>query len=155
MGLKPFERGVHDITPELLQKMKVDLKSTGFSPDALNKAIKNELQAEVWLSDKYQVSVRRGIKEADFPEVIWLSIKRIDREPIHDWRDLQEIKNMLVGPEHEGFELYPAESRKVDTANQYHMFVFADPMLRFPVGFDERLVTDKPFAAAKQRPFDK
>ena len=28
------------------------------------------------------------------------------------------IKNLIVGPEHEGFEIYPAESRLVDTANQ-------------------------------------
>jgi hypothetical protein len=37
---------------------------------------------------------------------------------VHDWRDLQRIKNQLVGPECEAVELYPAESRKVDTANQ-------------------------------------
>jgi hypothetical protein len=58
--------------------------------------------------------------------VAWLSIKRRDREVIRDWRELQAIKNAIVGPEHEGFELYPAESRLVDTANQFHLFVFMD-----------------------------
>ena len=52
-------------------------------------------------------------------DMFWLSIKRRDRAPVHDWRELQQIKNMIVGDEHEGFEVYPAESRLVDTANQY------------------------------------
>jgi len=30
---------------------------------------------------------------------------------------------MIVGEEHEAFEVYPAESRLVDTANQYHLWV--------------------------------
>ena len=88
--------------------------------------------------------------------VIWLSIKRRDKAPVHDWRDLQVIKNLIVGPEHEGFEIYPAESRLVDTANQYHVFVFLDPKVRLPVGFRTREVTGAEQAAAvgaRQRDF--
>jgi hypothetical protein len=89
-------------------------------------------------------------------DVIWLSIKRRDKAPVHDWRDLQVIKNLIVGPEHEGFEIYPAESRLVDTANQYHVFVFLDPKVRLPVGFRTREVTGAEQAAAvgaRQRAF--
>lgn len=89
--------------------------------------------------------------------IIHLSIRRNDREAVHDWRDLQRIKNELIGPEHEGFELYPAESRLIDTANQFHLFVFADPAFRLPVGWNERLVADSAGDPAKtkarQRPF--
>jgi len=85
------------------------------------------------------------------PHWIWLSIRRDDRMPIHDWRDLQDIKNQLVGAEHEGVELYPAESRKVDTANQYHLFVSTDPTFRYPFGYQEREVSDAPFLNSKQR----
>jgi hypothetical protein len=87
----------------------------------------------------------------------WLSIKRHDRRPIHDWRHLQRIKNALVGEQHEAVELYPAESRLVDTANQYHLWVLADPNKRFPMGWDQRLVEGPESAArvgAAQRPFD-
>ena len=77
----------------------------------------------------------------DLGDVAWLSIKRRDREVIRDWRELQAIKNAIVGPEHEGFELYPAESRLVDTANQFHLFVFMDRRVRMPVGFVDREVT--------------
>ena len=81
-------------------------------------------------------------------DVAWLSIKRRDREVIRDWRELQAIKNAIVGPEHEGFELSPAESRLVDTANQFHLFVFMDTKVRMPVGFGEREVTGADAAAA-------
>jgi hypothetical protein len=69
-------------------------------------------------------------------ETIWLSIKRNDQAPIHDWRDLQEIKNMIVGPEYEAIELYPADDRVVDAANQFHLFVNPDPSFRYRLGFE-------------------
>jgi hypothetical protein len=84
--------------------------------------------------------------------MVHLSIKRRDKLPIHDWRDIQRIKNELVGPEIEGMELYPAESRLVDTANQYHIWCF--PNATFPFGFHEgRLVTEAESDGSKQRPF--
>jgi hypothetical protein len=109
-------------------------------------------------NSRYQVWVRRVWVQEFQVDVIWLSIKRLDREAIHDWRDLQRIKNEICGPECEGIELYPAESRLVDTSNQYHLYVFA-PGVRVPLGFQERLVmegkTSDPMASkAEQRPWD-
>jgi hypothetical protein len=71
------------------------------------------------------------------------------------WRDLQRIKNELIGPECEGFELYPAESRLVDTANQYWIWIFLDQTYRVSVGFHERFVADSAGrqTKARQRPF--
>lgn len=107
-------------------------------------------EEEVFRNSTYQVA-RRNLSK-----MIHLSIKRIDREPIHDWRDLQEIKNMLTDPEFEAVEIYPAESRRVDSANQYHLWVFPDTKYRLPFGFNERLVTeDVGKSQAKQRPFEK
>lgn len=71
------------------------------------------------------------------------------------WRDLQEIKNELVGPEHEAIEIYPAESKRVDSANQYHLWVFKDPTYRIPIGFQTRLVTEGTIGLSQQRPFEK
>jgi hypothetical protein len=113
-------------------------------------------ETAVYRNSKYQV-VKRVIKANNKGcDLIHLSIKRLDKEPIHDWRDLQEIKNEIVGRYNEGMELYPAESRRVDTANQYHLWVFADPKYRIPIGFDTRLVTGVKEAesiGAKQRKF--
>jgi hypothetical protein len=104
----------------------------------------------IFMNDGYQVNV--GLVEAPFGpacgDMAWLSIKRRDRSTVHDWRDLQEIKNRIVGAEHEGFEIYPAESRLVDTANQYHLWVFLDHKVRLPVGFRSREVLSADAAAA-------
>jgi hypothetical protein len=82
-----------------------------------------------------------------------LSIRRNDREPIMDWRDLQAIKNQLVGCECEAVQLFPAESRLVDSANQYHLLALADPGARFGFGFMFRAVDDAAdFLQAAQRP---
>lgn len=72
-----------------------------------------------------------------------LSIKPLSKERVSRWRDYQRIKNELVGPEHEAVELFPAESRLVDTADQYHLWVAADPTFRFPFGFHEGRFVDK------------
>jgi len=76
---------------------------------------------EIWLNSHYQVNVRRISKPAGWPcDMVHLSIKRIDKHPVHDWRHFQWIKNELVGEENEAIEIFPAESRMVDTSNQYH-----------------------------------
>lgn len=117
---------------------------------AIREFVEHRCDADAqWRNDKYQVAV------FDDGETIHLSIKRNDRAPIHDWRDLQEIKNQLVGPEHEAIELYPAESRRIDTANQYHLWVLKDPNQRFPVGFNNgRHCTTEPLGKSVNRPFE-
>lgn len=118
--------------------------------------LQNALRDEVWKNDIYQVA-KRSITLGDGTRMIQLSIKRLDREPCHDWRDFQQIKSELVGPECEGVELFPAESRVIDTVNQYFLWVLVDPTLRFPFGIDEgkSIRTDEPLGKAKNRPFRK
>lgn len=89
--------------------------------------------------------------------MIWLSIKRRDKQPVTNWRHIQRIKNELVGEECEGMQLFPAESRLADAANQYHVMCFPDPEMRFPIGFRDRLVMTPEEAArvgAVQAPFE-
>jgi hypothetical protein len=106
----------------------------------------------IYLNNLYQVSAKLWAFEGWF-DMVHLSIKRRDKGPIRDWRDMQRIKNELVGPEHEAVELYPAESRLVDTANQYHLWVLKDAAVRFPFGFQERFVCNVSEMGARQRPF--
>jgi hypothetical protein len=87
------------------------------------------------------------------PGLVHLSIKRNDRRPIFDWRDMQQIKNEMIGPECEGLQLFPAESRLLDTANQYHIYGWEDPQVRAPFGYDERIVAEESTDGAVQRPF--
>lgn len=112
-------------------------------------------QHQVWANDIYCVHVRDQGK-GPLGTLVHLSIKRHDRAPITDWRDKQAIKNQLCGHEAEGMELYPAESRVVDTANQYHLWVFKDgPGLR-GIGFAEGFKDDAdPIGFSQQRKFQK
>lgn len=104
----------------------------------------------VFMNRWYQVTVKDY--ESGLGRCMWLSIVRRDRRAIHDWRHLQKIKNDIAGPEREAIEVYPAESRLVDTNNQYHLFVLPEGM-KAPVGYVDRDVGDERVGLHKQRPF--
>lgn len=147
--MKPFERAYYgdELTPE---KLAADF---GISLDLARDQAAKIRECMVWQNDEFEVAISKVASDfEDAPPLLHLSIKRRDKAAIHDWRKLQEIKNALIGPECEAVELYPAESRLVDAANQYHLWAFADPAFRLPFGFNERMVTDVPGGNAKQRP---
>jgi hypothetical protein len=147
----PFEKAV--LPPINMDHVRDQARATGKSVEevlAVYQAIVRE--EKVFLNSRYQVNIRE-CSDGRQP-MLHLSIKRRDKQPIHDWRDLQRIKNELVAPGCEAVEIYPAESRLVDTANQYHLFVYTDPTYRIPFGFTERLVTETPGGNAVQRPFE-
>ena len=100
----------------------------------------------MWQNNLYTALCRPVGTARNGESVIWLSIRRNDRAPAREWRHFQRIKNQLAGPEYEAVELYPAESRKVDGANQYHLWCFPEPL---PFGFHERIVLDSEGAATE------
>lgn len=131
--------------------MKLD---ASISREDAEKYAKRAHQERVYRSRDWQVHVLPVAGTDGWPNMLHLNCRRTDREPCHDWRELQMIKNILVGPEHEAVELYPAESRLTDTANNYHLWVILEPGLRFPFGFSGRAVFAAEDAAkygAKQR----
>jgi len=105
----------------------------------------------VFVNSRYHVHVS---KEASLLTpagyVVVLSIRNNDRSVRRDWRDFQRIKNELLGPDWEAVELYPAEERLVDTANQFYLFCVPPPY-RFPFGFRDRLVAEGGGGGAVQR----
>ena len=136
------------IIPKNKKEIQKIAKEIGYTYKEMKDAFKREDIAEAWENDKYLVLVYRQ------DTITWLSMRTQDRSPFTNWRDKQRIKNQLVGPECEGIELYPAESRLVDTSNQFHLWVINDPTYRFPFGFNKRRVTEKVSGGAVQRPFD-
>lgn len=122
-------------------------QATGISMDRkMAKRVYNEEKAaQVWANDVYTVLWRHS-KAADAfihpayeewtGQCGYLSIRRNDREPCDSWRDFQEIKNQIAGPDREAVQIYPAESRLVDTSNQYHLWVLPEGV-SFPMGFFE------------------
>lgn len=128
----PFERRVA-IPPGRATIERV-AQITGLPADDVEQAMhEHDADMEIWANSRYQVLVHRTHNP------VWLSIKRIDQEVIHSWRDLQRIKNELIGPEFDALEIYPAEDKLVDQANQYHLWVFTDGR-RLPFGFQHREV---------------
>jgi hypothetical protein len=109
-------------------------KKAGVSLEEMRKKLEAaEEGTQFWLNDLYQVQVRTC-----GAALVHLNIRRRDGKPIfRDWRHFQQIKNELVGPECEAVELYPAESRKVDTSNKYHLWCVTDSTFRFPVGWEK------------------
>ncbi len=110
-----------------------------------------ERGSEMWKNDRYTVIVYR---HAD-GWVQCLSIRRNDRGAVRDWRHMQKIKSEIAGAETEGFQIFPAESRLVDSANQTWLFCLP-PGIRLPLGFTERTVSgpEGTIENTRQRPFE-
>lgn len=109
----------------------------------------------IFSNSKYTVFVRKVEESCGL--MYQLGIKRNDRGHTLDWRELQRIKNELLGPEFEGVMLFPAESRLVDTSNHFWLYCTTQASERFPFGFVERRVGNPDAASdvgARQRPFE-
>jgi hypothetical protein len=151
----PLERAVHiPLTEHQIAEHIAFGAKHGMTEAQVRAEIADVASGELWKNDRYQAAVRPIGGADDAVPMVMLSIKRVDRQVVHDWRDLQAIKNQLVGPECEAVELYPAESRRVDTANQYFLWCVLDPSFRFPWGFNQRLVSSDGGGGAVQRPLD-
>lgn len=106
-----------------------------------------------FINDTYQVTLEVGKEISEglvrSPALVdkmeYLSIKRIDRERIRNWADLQQIKNMICedGENRFAVEIFPPESQLMNTANQYHLWVFP-PDFDIGLGYlDGRSIVEK------------
>lgn len=135
--MKPM-RQVEKPIPTLDRAMEV-ARATGIDASIVyNEMVKSNSEADYFINDIYQVT-----RHIHSDTIVQLNIRRRDGKPIlRDWRHFQQIKNELVGEENEAVELYPAESRKTDTSNKYHLWCLREPGQRFPFGFNDRMVLD-------------
>lgn len=151
--MKPFKQTTLDLPP-VKEFIKQNMEDYGCNREQAKAQYNRLKDDEVFVNDIYQVNIDRHPPNKIHSQMIHLSIKRRDKEAIHDWRELQEIKSKLCGDNCEGLELYPAESRVVDAANQFHLWVLP-PGVQIPVGYFEGTGrTEKDPRGGKQRPFD-
>lgn len=114
-------------------------------------------RVEYWGNEIYSATVDRLAPQGfdDRMRCVHISFHRRDRAPCLDWRHAQQIKSDIVGPEIEAFQLHPAESRVVDTANEFHIWCLmkADGApIGIPIGFPVGVRCDDPkFDGAVQR----
>lgn len=154
-GWEPWEEGFLPTVPDEAQLAGM-MKLGNLTREQAISTFADLQSDKVMLNNFYQVNIRRVPLTEGWPEMIHLSIKRRDKKPLgtEHFRHLQRIKNELIGPECEAVELYPAESRLIDTANQYHLWVLIEPGMRFPFGWTDRLVTGESHGDAVQQPFE-
>lgn len=107
-----------------------------------------EMHDEVWVNDRYQVVVRYlhpAENREDLPRgrdgMLHLSIHRKDRRRLRDWRHLQQMKNEVAGRDRWAVEVFPPETKLVDTSNEYHLWVLpeGEPL---PWAFQQGVVTN-------------
>lgn len=87
----------------------------------------------VWVNNLYQVNVEYMPNDEAH-----LIIRRLDRQPIHNWSHFQEIKNQVLGKECEAMEIYPKVSRLIDDKHHYHLWGFRSPERSLNVGIEPR-----------------
>jgi hypothetical protein len=134
-------------------------ESAIISPEEITKQVRDfnlaatDILADAYfLNSRYQVALTEKRNSDGTLVLTHLSIRRLDRGAIFDWRDLQRIKNELLGEEVEAIQIFPAESRLVDQANQFHLWALP-PGEKLGIGFNERSVSEGSIGSSKQRPF--
>jgi hypothetical protein len=135
-----------------VSKSSTKNKTRAWVPLHQDEILSARAQASVMVNDRYQIILRDCGQIEPFGAVIELSVKRLNQEPIFDWRDMQRIKNELFGRECEMVQVFPAESRLMDTSNQYWFYAFPSGY-RIPLGWKERFLTEMSIGGSKQRPF--
>jgi hypothetical protein len=112
------------------------MRALGIDETAARTLLEAERQkCEYYVNDLYQVQVAPcGPDNA----MLHLCVRRLDGGTIRDWRHLQRIKTELAGPEREGFEIYPRESRLVDTSNKFHIWVLPEGVSIDAIGWQKR-----------------
>lgn len=105
---------------------------------------------DIYSNGLYTATLRRYPDGWPFGGGEWAQIGIFcdDGEPRHDWRDMQRIKNDLVGEEWEAIELFPAESRLLDPSNYYTLY--CAPKIAIGIHEPRRIILPKD-AVAPQR----
>jgi len=138
------------IRPELLQE---SMAHYGISEEQARKMLEDEhARCRFFVNDLYQVAVAPCGPD---DTMLHINIRRRDGGMFKDWRHFQQIKNEVVGPEREAFEIYPRESRKVDTSNKWHLWVLPEGTSFDAVGWKQRDVVyeeNRNVPGMRQRP---
>ena len=157
----PFVQMEASITAAKMEALVAEvIRASGFKlkrTDVLAMMEDDRKDQEMWQNSRYTVLIFRHEVQGLGPDMIHLSIRRNDRQRPgpERYRDFQRIKTELVGPDNEGVELYPAEARVADCADQYHMYVMADPTLSFWFGYREGYrMGPQPGSVIAQSPFE-
>ncbi len=125
--MQPFRRAPMDDMPGWREVMA----ASGTTEEEAKAKVAWMAAQEIWVNNLYQVNAEYGPDR----RTVHLIIRRLDRQPIHNWPHFQYIKNELLGPECEAVEIYPPESQLVDEKHHYHLWGFSTPGETLGLGF--------------------
>ena len=150
---KPLVEVPNDAAWQPTDKLvKVLVEHHGYDEAEARDVLDDEVKRyRFFTNDLYQIQVA---PTGDDGRCLHINIRRRDGSMFKDWRHFQQIKNELAGPEREAVEIYPAESRKVDTSNKWHLWVLPEGM-RVPFGWDKSDISYREvngIPGLKQRP---
>ena len=91
-------------------------------PDISDERIDDLMNDETWGNDRYTVNVH--LLDSDRDGFVELAVHNHNRTPHVPWRHLQQIKDEVMGADREAVQLFPADDRLVDTANEYWLYVY-------------------------------
>lgn len=82
------------------------------------------------------LSVQVSTEASEWGDIVHLWIRRHDGQA-PTWRQLQRVKNSIVGSDRTAVEVYPATEDLVDVANMYHLWVLPAGF-RLPFGLNDK-----------------
>ena len=112
-----------DFKPTRPEIIKESMDHYGIDEAAARKMLEEEhAKCRFFTNNLYQIAVQPYGDGG----MLHINIRRRDGSMVKDWRHFQQIKNEIAGEEREAIEIYPAESRKVDTSNKWHLWVMPE-----------------------------
>ena len=109
-----------DFKPTAPELVAVTMKHYGFDEAQARAFLQDDHdRCRYFVNDLYQVQVAPTGQGS----MLHLNIRRRDGGMFKDWRHFQQIKNEIAGPDARPSSCIPAESRKVDTSNKWHLWV--------------------------------
>jgi hypothetical protein len=118
--------------------VEVVMGQYGLDEDAAREFLdQDHKRSRFYVNEIYQVQATPTGREGS---ILHLNIRRRDGGMIWDWRHFQQIKNEIAGEDCEAVQIFPAESRKVDTSNKWHLWVLPQGA-RIDLGWKDRDVS--------------
>ena len=138
MGRGERREAINNIYKIYKEMWKTDRSLSKPTKRQAKRQFKETCKEIFYANELYQATVDYSKWDAKSREgYIYISLKNHKRTTNVSWQHKQWIKNDICGEEMEAMELFPAESRLVNTANQYHLWVLD----KIPFGFNKRIVS--------------
>lgn len=82
-------------------------------------------------NNRYLVQVHDNRMTSHGPAIL-AHIMRLDGQPVHNWPELQRVKNEVFGNHATAIEYYPPAREVIDVCNIYWLWIYPDGVIPKP-----------------------